>query len=211
MVWLERVRLIVEVPVAPKDAKRRGLPNGMARVILDASPSQDRGVAVELLASAVKACSRQGEILYAAPINPFEPAVAIQARIQSIAHTAEIQWVDRELGVAAIDGSCSLAEFLRSCHSEAVVIVFGAIEELVVSAMRQALSERRSSNQYEIPFFRHVELHQGFVFYAASHCSMEILGTPSFVLHRCLLPIVATMDALLHHEESVHSHTGSDF
>lgn len=184
------MRMTVEVPVTPKDARRRNLPNEIAKLILDASPECDHGRAVGMLSSMIGSWCRQDETLYAAPINLLETVAALQSRVQGVAHASGMRWLDQESSVVAFDGATALSEFLQACDSEAVVIVIGAAEQKVVETMAQAFSERCKHNQYELPYLNRVEVHQGFVFYAASHRSVEILGTPPYVVGRCLAPIV---------------------
>lgn len=83
-------------------------------------------------------------------------------------------------------GEHAIASVLEICTSEAIVFM---TDNNVRSAHNTLIAVDEYAGDYqghETPFMTRLDVHGGFFFFAETHQSIEVLGTPGFIWRRCL-------------------------
>ena len=182
-------RFTLEAPITKKDCKRRGFPETIYKLLVQPQEATTRTpfLQIENFAQLLIGWTRQGEMLIANPIHLFIPKNGIQ------------HYLDKQLigGTPIGDFSISITYMekqdlvrVMSLEEAEAIVFFYVSSEKEKDRIEQRLINAPPHGQYERPYLESLKDCEGFIFYAATHHSLEILGSATMIFERCLPPII---------------------
>lgn len=181
-------RYTLEVPIDPKDAKRRGLRKDISKLVVQVD---DRGAEREStllkLGESIFAIRRNDEVIHAVPISSFPPVETYEKFLKEkkIPYWYDNEFKDKEKPEALLvecDSEEKCSDVLRYIDSEAILFYsIKAMDKGSESKLMKASSDGYSEKLY----LKELEKYGFFVFFAKSHMSLEVLGFEGPVLN-CL-------------------------
>jgi hypothetical protein len=184
-------QIILELPIAQEDAKRRKLPRDICKLIVqcDESQLQSKERQLQALAELLFSWRKSDQMLIAQPINLFKTIKQTRSLLveQGLEHQP---FSDFSLSITCQSQS-EVLFLLEHIGAEAVVFFFAPNPSSVRSIEDRIIKNVARDNQYERPYLADLNDSDGFVFYADSHRSFEILGLNKFVLNQCFRSIAS--------------------
>ena len=187
----ERLGFIVEVPMWPAQARERELPVGVARLLLYAlgEPQSIDATIANDMATWVSRWSKPEESVYACPLVPYISDKKMKSFLST--HSLLDQTVRVKQDYLIRCGSAAgIASVLQHCRSEVTVFIMSKTEEAVRQTLLFVDEYPGDFKTFEVPFLDRLPVHEGFIFAADGHASLEVFGTEEFILRRCLPPLL---------------------
>lgn len=183
-------QVILEFPIDKEDAKRRKFPRDICKLIVrcDETRLQSKECQLQALAELLFSWGEPNQLLIAQPINLFKPLKKTVGLLneQGLEH--------QPISTFSVSVTCQrqteVLYLLKHIEAEAVVFFFAPNLDCIRSIEDQVVNNVARDNQYERPYLAQLNYCNGFIFYADSHRSFEILGLDKFVIDRCLESII---------------------
>lgn len=181
----EILSLRLDLPLSRTEAKSRTLPQDLHRLVV--SPRDDKcspNDVVPHLVDCILSWRVPSERIYAIPILPFSNG---QDFCEHFRATGERIWKLNGDFLLVVDDKHRLAQIMRDLACEELVFFYGTDDELAKDTVASVASYENNYKSNNAPFFARAasERADGFVFYASTHLSLEVLGTLRFVVERC--------------------------
>jgi hypothetical protein len=176
----------LEMPICKEDASRRKFAPDICKLIVrfNETSQLSKDLQLQALAELLFSWRNPGEILAAQPINLFK----------SLNYTGDLlskEGIEHEMlsnfSVSIICRKSGEPTFVMRCiEAEAVVFFFVSEFAQIRKIENRIMKIAPTDNQYERPYLADLSDCDGFVFYADSHLSFEVLGSREMVTTRCL-------------------------
>jgi len=176
------LHLALEVPLNQREARARDLPLDVGRLVVGTRHRGiDRSRALEMYARIIHWWRGPDETAYLVPINVFLDQPALRRLVDNLG-LREVR-VGEDYGLAC---SCeaALAVALQRLDCEELAIFFACDDDAARDVLSAVAAYKGPGASHNAQFLQAKSGRQGFVFYASSHLSIEVLGTLEFVVDR---------------------------
>jgi len=178
-VELHRFEIRLDVPLAKKEAKVRGLDGALSRLVLQA----DRG----LVSDFVFRCKPGKATVFVHAVGPF---VSLDKVVSSSSVSGVQRYGDLDcVGVASVQ---SLESVLSVWDSEILVIFFSTettARDIVTSLTKlEPKWWQLSEEGYEAPYLKQLQRSDPFFFFAPTRSALEVIGSKKAVT-QCFLTL----------------------
>lgn len=176
------LRVALEVPLNDREARTRDLPQNVNRLLVARRRAEiDRSSALEVYARILQSWVTRDENIYLVPINPF----LSRAQKQEIVNTLALH----EVGIGAeyalrCDSTHRLRGVLQKLDCEELAMFCAPGDPAAQRTLAAVATCSCAGSSHNAPFLRANTRQEGFVFYAPTHVSLEVLGTVRFIAER---------------------------
>ncbi len=183
----DMLQIALEIPLNSNEAQKRGIPLSTNRlVIAKQDDATDTNVVLEMYTHIIRIWTQKGENLYIVPINAFLSAKAKRNLIDTLGLC--------ELCVASESAfHCGSSEALRGIleqfDAEELSIFWATDVDIARTVLTAIAGYRGSGDSHNAPYLCTNTGREGFIFYASSHTSLEVMGNYHFVVERCLFSL----------------------
>jgi hypothetical protein len=184
----DALQLSFETSMDDHEARVRDLPQGVSRLLIQARSANVSAKALHhIYGSAIHGWKDPSETVYGVPINLFVSAPRTKELVGSL------RLLELNVGSTCAfgcDSSFQLVGLLSELDYEELVVFFARTSALAEHALAAVDSYKGPGASHNAVFLAADTGIDGFVFYAPSHLSLELLGTREFVLGRCLRRLI---------------------
>ncbi|MGH7976485.1 MAG: hypothetical protein ACREC8_07460 [Limisphaerales bacterium] len=186
-------QIILELPIAKEDAKRRKLPPDICKLIVRCNEArlQSKERQLKALAELLFSWRKPDQMLIAQPINLFKSLKKTKDML--VEQGLQCQLISNFSMSIICSSQTEVLFLLEHIEAEAAVFFFASNPDCVHVVECRIIKNVARDNQYERPYLANVNECSGFVFYADSHKSFEILGLSKFIMD-CFRSIVPNCD-----------------
>jgi len=193
---LENLGVLLEVPISGNEARARQLPQTVGKLVMYAleKSKEMRALNMTKLVEWLSRFVEPGESLYASPLVPFLSDKKMAVFLASSGLEADTVRLDTQTCLIRCSSDDAIASILDNCTSEAIVFMTdtdGCSAHATLVAVDKYAGNYRG---HETPFMSRLDAHGGFFFFAETHQSIEVLGTPVFIWRRCLSRLLDQAD-----------------
>ena len=179
----------LDVPLGECEACDRDLPRDIARLIVTrqsgGTPAREM---VSLFAECMMRWRAGDEKIFVTPITAFLSDSGITALAERLGIDHVIAEPEHLFGV---DEVAQLAGLLQDLKCEETAIFYAKSVAIALETLRAVVEFDGPYSCNNVPFVSRLAEHGGFLFYAESHASLEILGETAFVYSRCAAPLLS--------------------
>ncbi len=182
-------RVVLELPVE-RTKHLKLWPAWVARLLVYDDDASDDQALWSGFARRIFQLARAHEEIYAHPLS----CLLVDAKTQAYFEKRGFAWKVVHLGEYHWLLECKqpdeLVYLMKQGSFEQVVIFFASGIELAQKIVRNAsVQAPLTDNRYDTPFLHYCDDVGGFIFFSHTHDNLEILGSPRFVVERCLIGI----------------------
>lgn len=176
-------QIVLELPIAKEDAKRRKLPQDICKLVLRCEESrlQSKEHQLQALAELLFSWRKSGQMLIAQPINLFKAVE--QTKKLLVEQRLEHRPISNFSFSIICQSQPEVLFLLEHIEAEAIVFFFVSNPSFIRGIEDRVIKNIAHDNQYERPYLSDLNDCDGFTFYADSHRSFEILGLNKFAMN----------------------------
>jgi hypothetical protein len=182
----------LELPIEPKDAKRRSLKNDLAKLLIgiDKTTGNKEDIYAKF-AELIYSFCEPNQIVLMQPIRSFSSLKDYKMALDkyNVVYRFDSEYVQaKTTNPKVLTIECSqgkeVAEMFKVIQAEAIVFFPAQSGETNLSLEKKV--SRSSSLYYENAYMEEIEKYGVFTFFAESHMTLELLGLQSAIL-KCLV------------------------
>ncbi len=180
------LEIILEAPIDREDAKQRGFPFNISKLIIRANSKKisSKVKRKQKISELLIKWGKVGESLIAQPINLFLSLPRLDALLRQ--HNLKYQQASSCLFSINCNTPTEALLVLEKVDAEAIVFFHQTNPTRVREIESRVINCADSDSQYERCYLDGMIDYEGFAFYADTHESIEILGTHEMVVDRLM-------------------------